>query len=339
MVREYIKKNKTLYLTVTIMFLLYLYISSQIPYMLDDWNWGIDAGITSFFTCDQNSRFAGNLVILAITRSAIFKTLLMAVVDTAIPVLMVRLCGFDGIADFIKKYLICNILIFLMPVSIWSQTYGWASGFANFVTSALVLLIHIAIVKSLISNSAESGKRSVSVKKMAALLFFAFAGQLFIENLSVYFAVLYLCVFGYLLVKNKRPNLYVISALVGIVAGTILMFSSNIYDSLISSGTAYDGYREVAVDTSNGLIGMIGSILHTFGYGCVQPITLNQKLPSVLLLVLSIVLLIGKRRKLPILLAAANLATLAVYIVVWFVGFFIPYRFKILFSLGYFCLV
>lgn len=335
MLRKKILENKRPVAVTAFGFLLYLVIAMQVPYMLDDWNWGSDAGIVSFLTCDQNSRFAGNLVVLLITRSVLAKNLLMAAVEAAIPVVMVQLCGYENGRDFVRKYLLCMMLLFLMPVRCWSETYGWVSGFANFVVSVLFLLIHLKLVKTFVWEK----NTALSKGKTVALALFAFAGQMFIENLTVYFAAVYVCLFVFLWIRDKKIPGCIAVVLLGIVAGSALMFSSNLYGTLLTTGEAYGGLRSMSVDMNSGVFQMVMDALRTFVSEFLYEITIELHWPSSILLAVSVLLLLRKKSTFSRVLVIANVAALAGILWIWIMHVSIRYRYETLFGAGYYGLV
>ena len=53
----------------------YLWLAAQIPYTDDDWDWGLPVGIQQLVTASLNSRYAGNGLVVLLTRSVFLKTL------------------------------------------------------------------------------------------------------------------------------------------------------------------------------------------------------------------------------------------------------------------------
>jgi len=330
-----ILKHKLPVCVITIMFLIYLIIAIQVPYMLDDWNWGSDAGIVSYVTCDQNSRFVGNLIVLLVTRSGIVKNLLMAAVETVIPIFMVQLCRYRDDRDFAWKYLLCNLLIFLMPLECWSQTYSWVSGFANFVTSVLVMLIHLQIVRCLLYEK----EHAISKGEVAGWALFTFAGQMIIENLTIYFALLYFCLFVYLWIRDKKIHRYTIVIATAIIAGSALMFSSDLYETLLTTGTAYNGLRNISMDMNGSVIDMLFDMMYAFINGFLTTLTLGMKWMYTVLLGVSMLLLLRKRSKWTVLLGFVNAVALLSFLVVVFGKLTLRYRYEMMISAGFYALV
>ena len=235
----------------------YVWLAYQIPYTHDDWDWGLDIGITHLLSADINSRFAGNLIEVLITRSVFLKTVLMGTVFTLIVFLSTRLADLfiqsgpkktTDIKSFICSFLLSNALFLSIPSYIWSQTNGWIAGFSNFVVSALGLLWFYYLV---FYHREEYSSKSKKTAAAILYLIFGIAVQLFIENLTVFILLFSFAVTLYCIIKKKGGktlNIYMLFA--GNVIGTAVMFCNNIYGSLWNTGTAIDGYRVFQYDRS-----------------------------------------------------------------------------------------
>ena len=236
-------------------FFFFLWLSHRIPYTHDDWDWGLPLGMLHLVTADINSRYTGNLIEVLLTRSPLLKTALMALVFTAILVLSSRAAmHFAGDGSKIascnlKALIVCCAaagLFFSLPADIWKQTNGWVAGFANYVISALALIVFFALV----FRERKVRSRRTAVLSAAAYLVFGFAIQLLLENLTVYFLAVSLVSSLYLFIKNRKRAVDDLMMLAGNIIGAVIMFSSNIYSSLWNDGSAIDGYRQMQYDRS-----------------------------------------------------------------------------------------
>ena len=68
-----------------------LYIAWNVPYTHDDWDWGLPVGVERLVSAGLNSRYAGTALVLAMTRSQLFKTLVMGGGMFLVPWLAARL--------------------------------------------------------------------------------------------------------------------------------------------------------------------------------------------------------------------------------------------------------
>ena len=292
------------------------WMSAQIPYTHDDWNWGIAAGLRHLLAADINSRYAGNFLVILLTRSPALKALVMGSVFTAIPLLGTELaltCTGAGAGGPLRSgalrlvLFLTGFLFFLLcRDALWAQTSGWVSGFSNFVMSGLLLLLFYRIVYAGLSDGAP--KRASAT---AACFFFGVLIQLFLENLSLYFLGFSL---GSVLLcaARRRKSTALAAILAGTIVGAALMFSSGIYRSLWQTGAAVDQYRQIVLPRGAGLPAMISSVAgRLWGEFLPQLPTWSGLFSAVVCLLLAVYLirernLSEKRSAAELLLCAAN---------------------------------
>lgn len=225
-----LKKNNRLFYIIS--FFMFLILSILFPYVHDDWGWGSSSGVErllSFFSC-YNGRWAGNLFIIALTRSKLLKVLVMSI-------------SLVGIVYFINKInnkskhsiILTMLLIVLMPRAILRQGVAWTSAFVNYVIPTLLILLFIDSIKNhdKLLNSRNS--------KLECLLFLilGFITNLFIENLTIYILILSLSLMIYIFVKAKKVNSKILCYFIGNIIGCVLMFSNSAYSSIAAGEDTY----------------------------------------------------------------------------------------------------
>ena len=134
--RKFVKEKFILIL----MFILFLTMCYMFPYTHDDWDWGSNLGIerlNNFFE-NYNGRYAGNLLVLLITRNKIIR----ALIESITILLIIRYIYKLSNPHQANISLIITFLL-LMPISIFRQSIAWASGFANYVIPILLVLFFI----------------------------------------------------------------------------------------------------------------------------------------------------------------------------------------------------
>lgn len=249
-----------------------LWLAGQIPYTHDDWDWGISLGIEHFLTADINSRYAGNLLEIILTRSVFLKTVVMGLTFTMIPYVISRLI--EAITELKRTnklfvlirsgvFIFSTIMFWAIPTDVWCQTNGWVAGFSNFVFSALLLLLFFYIVvlhcrSNTDSYEYKSGKGR-KVAKILLIFLFCAVIQLFLENLAIFIWLFGVCFLIFSLAKNKSNRGVAVAILVGATVGLAIMFSSNIYQSLWNTGTAYYEVRILMWDRSQPITTFIHS--------------------------------------------------------------------------------
>ena len=223
------------------------------PYSGDDWAWGSIIGLErleSFFE-NYNGRYAGNLLVMALTRSKLLNIILTAFSMVCVCIFPVIYFGTQRLSSMI----ISLALLLLVPRSIRVQSVVWTAGFSNYVPPILLTVLYMIIVKNIFEE-----EKPVYGKVMPfAAAVIGFSASLFMENITLYGVVLSLGVLVFTAVKHKRVCITHIANFAGCLAGTALMFSNSAYGSIANE---QDGYRTMA--NSGGLFFTIKSHIISF---------------------------------------------------------------------------
>lgn len=205
------RKNFWLLLSI---FIFYLIIGWLLILSGDDWAWGGDIGqarLENHFDA-YNGRYFGNIVEMIITRSMFVRLLIYSVVNTGI-VFFIR-----EILDRKIAYVYSFLFILLLPVSFYSQTYGWLAGFANYNTSTFLFLWIIWLVK----------KNKSSFLSLGSIFVLSCLNQLFIENMAI--ASVLIAVIGLITALLFKGKIFsYLSWLAGSIIGAFIMFSNSAY--------------------------------------------------------------------------------------------------------------
>ena len=244
----------------------WLYIAWKVPYTHDDWDWGLSEGLERWLNATQNNRYIGNLFIVIMTRSAPVKILVMGVGMFLIPLLMALLVasGKDTRRPFLPCFLAANFLMLLLPNEIWKQTYGWASGFANYGVSAVFFLLWLLLLRLAFTGEEEGWRRALAILPVYTALL-----ALFLENLAVIDLCLALCLLLFALV-TKQGRALALGVLLGAVVGCVLMFRNPLYNDLAVSGEALAGIRTFSFSVDSDL-GEIFQIVWSKCVGALLP--------------------------------------------------------------------
>ena len=239
----------------------YLWLAAQIPYTDDDWDWGLPVGIQQLITASLNSRYAGNAMVVLLTRSVVLKTLVMGTAFFLLPLtlsgIFTRHCGPEEENRKTFLFLVSNVLLLSMERIIWKQTYSWVAGFCNYVVPMVFLGIYLQRMMDLL----EDRMQPASLLKCGGLLLMCIVMQLFIENFALFMVLLsaYLCLVCWK--KQGKISAGWLCMLCGNIIGLGIMFSSPIYTRLFGGGAAVGGYREIIVGGQNSLM----TSLYRFG--------------------------------------------------------------------------
>ena len=253
-------KTKNIFLCV-IVFVVYLYMAYCVPYMDDDWlNGGADgwyiamSGIT-------NGRYFGNFIICILVRNKIVKVLVMSIVIWSIS-FIISYYGFNiKTSIFGYKFLVINILLMLINISIWNEVFGWVTGFSVYSCSVLFLIIYMYINKDIINNDNIIGNHK---KLFLYFLYFVFSIiiQLFLENISIGITIISTLVLLYSL-KFRINRLKHFLIFVGNIIGTIIIFSCNMISEVASEGYSVDE-RALSFNINDSLISIILHMIYRF---------------------------------------------------------------------------
>jgi len=224
--------NKTYYI---ILFIISIILSYFFIYTHDDWAWGSSEGIKRLNVLfdNYNGRYLGNLIVMALTRSNILKTLVVGSVISLIIISTQRIINKKN-----TNILLVSILLFIcMPRSIFQESIAWISGFSNYAVSTLLILIYYLNIEKYQKN------KKILINILFLLL--GFSVSLLMEHITIYNFLLSIFMLIYYKFKDKKINKLNIFYLIGSISGTILMFTNSAYYN-ISKGE--DFYREVNSD-------------------------------------------------------------------------------------------
>ncbi len=225
-------KNKNIICRYVICFVLISVLCWFFPYSGDDWAWGSQIGIDRLQTWFKgyNGRYVGNLLVLALTRSNLLKTLVMSVCLTGI------IFCFEKLLKQKWAYYIAIAMMALVPKFVFRQAVVWTSGFTNYVVSAFLTLIYITYVYSVFEKKGLKQK----VLPCIPLLVLGVISSLIMEYVTIYNLVLAVAVIVYIIFTEKKIFVQHVSYLVGTVLGAVYMFSNEAYHAVV---TGTDGYR------------------------------------------------------------------------------------------------
>lgn len=233
------------------------------PYTGDDWSWGSSIGLgrlQSFFV-GYNGRYAGNLLVLALTRSKLLDAVIMAASFT-----MACFLGYAYSADKSKTALLfAAVLFFLMPKEMWAQVVVWTAGFTNYVPSALITVFYLLRIRE-ITGTKLSDRRD-TVKDGLWMAGLGFVGALFVESVTVFHICLAVAGMVYMFLKFRKYRLGQAGFLLGSLLGVVVMFSNGAYDRIAQGEDYYRHMPGSFRDTVYFAVDQAGSILDYILYG------------------------------------------------------------------------
>lgn len=239
MIRHFKKdtvKTMTFALAAFAVFAVFVYL---FPYSFDDWAWGTQVGVDRLLNHFEghNGRHAGNLLVMALTRSKLLNIVFTSATFSFLCVIPKKF------ADSEKSYLMpfAFMILLMMPKALWVQTVAWTAGFSNYVPSILLSFLYLVLVKNVFENQTPKYSKVLPV----AAFVIGFVSALFMETVTLYNFVLSAAVIAYSLFKFKRASITYFAHFFGCVAGAVLMFSNSCYWAVAKGD---DFYRTTALD-------------------------------------------------------------------------------------------
>src|SRR5690606_16026446 len=237
-----LNKNKIFFLSLAIFFLTLAY---NTPLTGDDWTWGTEAGLDRLknWFKDYNGRYLGNLVELAITRNEVVRIILMGLGSALLVYLTAKIIEVQkwGI------YLLAFILVMSVPVNVFAQTFAWAAGFANYITSLCFLIFYLLIVRNIYNDEVPKYRKSLYF----IVIPLGIITQLFVEHITVFVIYTSIFVIFYTYIKHKKFFGIHIAFMISNIIGFIIMFSNGAYWNIINGSDSYRSIKteEAAIET------------------------------------------------------------------------------------------
>lgn len=237
----------------------YLFIAWAVPYSCtDDLQWGMEQGVRWWRYGLLNGRYAGNLCAVLMCHFPAVKVLLMGGCMFAIPLLMAVLMARGERERFLPMFLAANAMILLMPPVMWSEVYGWVSGFGNYGVSAAVFLGFLLLVRR---TCRRKGGRKL---RAAAMFCWTLVMGLFVETLSLLFVGVTLVLAVYACVWDRPLRLPFWAGFAGAALAAALMFSNGVLAELMGQGTALQGLRNLSFPPGSGPLAAGACILEWY---------------------------------------------------------------------------
>ncbi len=224
-----------------------LAIAWAVPYSAtDDLLWGMEEGLRWWLDGTLNGRYAGNFLAVVLCRSVAVKTVFMGGVMFALPLAMAALAAGERKERIPALFALSHLGLLLMPAVLWQETYGWVSGFGNYVVPTLLFLCWLLLIRRL------AGQRPPKILWAVPMGLLSLCMGLFVENLAFLFLLASLAL---ALWAARKPGLRVILLVsaAGALAAAAIIYSSGTVDELTETGTAINGLRELTFSLADGL--------------------------------------------------------------------------------------
>src|SRR5699024_8173643 len=186
-----------------------------------------------------NGRYISNLLEIISVRFELFKIFLMTCFSTLLIFFMSKLVFRE---DSNNRSIYVLVLVILMPITIFQQTFGWVAGYVNYVISIVFVLYFILLFRNIFENNIKLKTWQRYVNTLLAVF-----SMLFVEHISLYLLFIGLAFNLLLYIKYKTYSIDSSLALLGFIVGFIIMFSNKAYLAVF---TGADTYRTIGSDES-----------------------------------------------------------------------------------------
>lgn len=246
---DLIKRNKPviLYLLTIVLFGLFYYF---LPFAGDDWAWGSEIGMERLKNGfdGYNGRYLGNILIILVTRSVVFKVIFCSSVMFLLIFVLSKI--FDNLSNCKRNslnYIVAfsSVLILVLPnqisfggiqpFQIFGSTVGWLSGFTNYVVPSVLILIFYYFVTS-------KGYENKAVYVL--LIIDGILSCLCVEHYTLFCLLFSFGIIVYRYYHYKRICKKSLFFLFGSLIGTAVMFSNSSY-RLMQKGDTSNNQRAV----------------------------------------------------------------------------------------------
>lgn len=270
-------------------FILYFYLAYNTPLTHDDWTWATSDGmdrLKNWFK-DYNGRYLGNIIEIVLTRVYLKRIFIMALFST----LLVILTAYRSKENPALNYILSLLLFLTVPVNMISQTYAWVAGFSNYITSIVLVLIYLAVIR----NIFEAVSPKYKIWMTLAVIPLGIATTLIVEHVTIYVIVMALYVIIFSFIKFRKFYYLHISYLISVIIGAAIMFSNGAYSKIMNGN---DQYR--SIDTKAADVGFFQKISDVYSEQMYPFLFSNNVVLNLFISLLCIILLVMHKEKLGI---------------------------------------
>lgn len=269
-----------------IVILFFAILSSLIPLSLDDYAWKSEVGIERMHQWfhDYNGRYLSNLLEIAAVRAPIVQTIMMTFFSSLL-IVTLRQLTFRNSRSI--SYILILLIVMMLPIPLFAETFGWVAGYVNYVTSAALMLYILKVYFE------QYDRRETDVIQLIWYFAVGVIASLLVEHVTLYLIATAFGSIIFYFYKFRKIKMVYFVFLIAHCVGAVIMFTNSAYRQ-VTAGK--DPYRSVEQHTS-----MLGNITHLYLYN-ITPyfFTTNTLLLALLLIIVSIITYIHRSRTLTI---------------------------------------
>ena len=269
---NYLKQYESFFWLIGI-FIFYLIMAILTPLSTTDWH-AYKVNLSQYLT-QENGRYLGHLFEWVAVHNIIIRALIYAITSF----LVIYLVAYMVQLHTNRFYFILSfVLMVTVPNTIYSETYGWFTGFFSYIpATVLSLFILFTVVKIIESHD------TVSEMQLWVFLLVSLFGQFFLENISIANSLIILIgLVVYFFVKKRLSYFLIVGFMLSCIGNIIMFLNFNYF--LIKDGLN----THYSISDSHGMIHKAGVTLFKL---VPQYMFINQIIILTVISIVSIVLL------------------------------------------------
>lgn len=241
MVKKFVRDNLFFIFIIALCFFAFIALNAVALFWVDDFYWATRSFSWQSITA-LNGRYLGSVLSLIITKAIALR----AIICAALTVILLFVLSLNGARFYSGSrafyFIAAAALFFIMPASIFVQAEVWASGFANYIPSALIAVTFATLVRREFADEPPEYGRAMPY--LAAAL--GLVGAFFMETVTIGNVIVGAAILIYHCIRFKKSNATLISFLAGALIGAVLMFVNPVYFSIADGNdpSAYRGVRD-----------------------------------------------------------------------------------------------
>ena len=226
-----------------VFFAFLLWFAYQVPFGLDGWRWSMPDrwDMLSTWFSGYNGRYLGNISILFMTRSTIFKVLNMGVMTFLMVyvahMLFIKAPFSDRKVSSLAIFIWCSLLLFAVPSELFRQTYGFPASFANYVNPMVFILMFYGMVQKIF----QKGDVRFPLWQTLLMIPLGFVSSFFSEHDTIFCIMMAVVVIAYVIITKRKVYAATILYLLSSCIGAFLMFANAAYQ-----GDNISGYKSIS---------------------------------------------------------------------------------------------
>lgn len=264
------KLSKT-FVTILVLLLFFSFISFNFPLTGDDLNWGL-VKLSRYFSSDQitnyDGRYLGNTSIIIASKYPLLRITAYAISSTLLVILSAKLINTKHWTNYAWPLF---ILLLTIPSSLFTQTFGWNSGFFNYVVGMLYPLYFAILLRD-----SSFAKQSINSFNYFIIAIGSILSCFFVEHVTLMNLLISIFSTYYIHKKPTEKGGWIYINLFGTLIGSFLMFSNLSYFNLLKNNNSQ--YRSTSLS--------FNSIYHIISEKIDFYVLINNKLLTTLLALL-----------------------------------------------------